>query len=209
MLNVEAWSDKIQFSSLFEDAWLKHRVSVGMMYKLDLTRTTVVGNVFHYFVNTHILEQTLNPESLQQFLEEQLLDQFLKFKPWKFLDNLDLKLQFHRLIIMNSRFVGEIHDHDVELRCSTELLAAPQKSEGKESCVEKCSNSNKETCATHVTNGYCNKDACAKNLSSPPHRSSLFEKTLILVIPASSSYVDAFSIAVSTIVTRMVRHYDQ
>ena len=47
---------------------------------LDLTRTTVMGNLFHENANTHILEQTLNPESLQQFLEEHQLDQLLKFK---------------------------------------------------------------------------------------------------------------------------------
>ena len=61
ILCFETLSDRIQFSE-------------------HLTRTTVMGNLFHYGGNTHILEQTLIPESLQQFLGEQSLDQFWKFK---------------------------------------------------------------------------------------------------------------------------------
>ena len=36
---------------------------------------------------------------LQQFLKEQLLDQSLKFRTWKFLSRMDLKLQFHHPMI--------------------------------------------------------------------------------------------------------------
>ena len=56
------------------------------------------------------------------------------------------------------QFVDEVHDHKDELRPSTELLSALQKSEG----------SINETCAYHVTSRYGNKEVCANNLSSPP-----------------------------------------
>ena len=61
-----------------------------------------MGDLFHYVENTHFLELILNPESLEQFLQEQLLDRFLKFKSWRILDNLDLKLQFHHITMMKS-----------------------------------------------------------------------------------------------------------
>ena len=50
-----------------------------------------------------------------------------------------------------NRFVGEVHDHKIELRPSTELLAALQKSEGREFCVEESNNGNKEIGASHVS----------------------------------------------------------
>ena len=94
-----------------------------------------------------------------------------------------------------SRFVDEIHDHKGELRPSTEMLSALHKSEGRDSCVEESNNSNKETCAQHVTSRFGNKAACANNVSSLPNCSSLFRKTKIptnemkwVVILASSSY---------------------
>ena len=115
-----------------------------------------------------------------------------------------------------NRFVDEVHDHKVQLRPSTEFLSALQKSEGGESCVEESINNNKKTCALHVTSRHGNKEACVNNLSSPPSCSSLFKKTFIptserkwVDIPGSSSYGDALPIAVSKMVTRMVRHYDK
>ena len=115
-----------------------------------------------------------------------------------------------------NRFVDEVHDHKVQLRPSTEFLSTLQKSEGRESFVEESINNNKETCALHVTSRHGNKEACVNNLSSPPSCSSLFKKTFIptserkwVDIPGSSSFGDALPIAVSKMVTRMVRHYDK
>ena len=42
-----------------------------------------------------------NPEPLQQFLKEQLLDQSLMFRSWKFLTNMDPRLQFHHPMTEN------------------------------------------------------------------------------------------------------------
>ena len=80
------------------------------------------------------------------------------------------------------RFVDEIHDHKNELRSSTELLSAFQKSEGKELCVEEEEEEEsiriKETCAHPITSRYGNKEACANNLSNTPS-DSLFKKIII------------------------------
>ena len=50
---------------------------------------------------TLFLESNPNPELLEQFLEEKKLDQSLKFRSWKFLTKMDLKLQFHHLMKEN------------------------------------------------------------------------------------------------------------
>ena len=96
--------------------------------------------------------------------------------------------------------MDEIHDHKNELRSSTELLSAFQKSEGRDPWVEEEeSNSIKETCAHPITSRYGNKDACANNLSNPPS-DSLFKKTIIkTIIPtnANLSHKGTLSIQVS------------
>ena len=71
------------------------------------------------------------------------------------------------------RFVDEIHDHKEELRSSSELLTALQKSEGKEPGIEEGgSNLTKETCAPRG-----NKETCANPLSTPTS-DSFFSKRL-------------------------------
>ena len=45
ILSFEALSDGIQFSKLCEDAWLKHRVSAGMMYKTRLDEDDGYGKL--------------------------------------------------------------------------------------------------------------------------------------------------------------------
>ena len=109
------------------------------------------------------------------------------------------------------RFVDEIHDHKDEIRSSTELLSAFQKSDGREPCVEEEeSNSIKETCAHPFTSRYGNKEACANNLSNLPS-DSLFKKTIILtnermwiVIDANPSHGGALLTQVSKMVTKVI-----
>ena len=59
------------------------------------------------------------------------------------------------------RFVDEIHDDKEELRSSSELLTAFQKSEGNEPCMEEEPNRTEETCAPKG-----NKETCANPLSN-------------------------------------------
>ena len=74
-----------------------------------------------------------------------------------------------------------------ELRCSTELLPAFQKSERREPFVEEEeSNSIKETCALPIRSRFGNKEECANNFSNPPS-DSLFKKT---IIPTREKEVD-------------------
>ena len=113
----------------------------------------------------------------------------------------------------NEAFCGKIHNHKNDLRSSTEFLSAFQKSKGREPCVEKNSNNMKKTCALPVTSRCDNKEACANNLSNPPS-DFLFKKT---ICPANEKNVDcvnpshggAFSIQVSKMTPKMVRHHDQ
>ena len=68
----------------------------------------------------------------------------------------------------------------------------------------------------HVPSQTSNKETCANTLSISPGQASFFTQRTILtterrwkVIIASPSYGGAFSKAVSKMVTRRVRHYDQ
>ena len=104
-----------------------------------------------------------------------------------------------------SRFVDESHMPKAEPRSSAELLTECQKSEGGESCLAQS-----KTCPT------TNKEICADTLSITPSQASSFSQRTIptterkwTVIPANSSHGGALPTAVSKIVTRMVRHYDQ
>ena len=88
---------------------------------------------------------------------------------------------------------------NAELRSSSELLTELQKAEGGESCLGKSKTGIQETGAA---------------LSISHSQASFITQRTILkrkwkVIPANSSYGGALSVAVSKMVTRMVRHYDQ
>ena len=115
-----------------------------------------------------------------------------------------------------SRFVDEIRIPKAELRSSAELLSELQKSEGGEPCLAQSKTSIQETGAAHDKSPTGNKETCADTLSTTPSQASLFTQRTMpatkrkwKVIPANSSYGGALSIAVSNMVTRMVRHYDQ
>ena len=109
-----------------------------------------------------------------------------------------------------SRFVDEVYIP------SADLLTGLQKAEGGESCLGQSKTSIQETGAAHVSSQNSIKETCADTLSISPSQASFFAQRTIpsteekwKVIPASSSYGGALSVAVSKMVTRMVRHYDQ
>ena len=115
-----------------------------------------------------------------------------------------------------SRFVDEVHVPNAELRSSSELLTELQKAEGGESCLGKSKTGMQETGAAHVSSQTGIKESCADTLSISPSQASFITQRTILtterkwkVILANSSYGGALSVAVSKMVTRMVRHYDQ
>ena len=112
-----------------------------------------------------------------------------------------------------SRFVDEVN---AELGSSAELLSELQKAQGKEPCMAQSKTSIQETGAAHVTSQTTIKEICADTLSVFPGQASLFTQRTIptnekkwQAIPVNSSYGRALSIAVSKVVTRMVRPYDQ
>ena len=137
------------------------------------------------------------------------------------------KLQFHHpndgertSYVMISRgkirFVDEIHIPNAELKSSAELLSELHKSGGGEPCLTKSTTSNQETGAVHVTSQTCIKETCADTHSNSPSQASSYTQRTIpttkrkcKAVPANSSYGGALSKAVSKMVTRMVRHYDQ
>ena len=220
-------SDKTHFSKLCEDAWLKHRVSAGMMCKTRLDeddgKRQLVPSSREY------IHSRANPQSrvFAAIPGRTVIGPVLKVQIVKIIGQRGFEIAIpsphnhetttHVMITRGTnRFVDEVHEHKVEFRPSTELLSALQKSEGRESCVEESNNCNMETCAHHFTSRYGNKESCANNLSSLPNHSSMFKKTISptnerkwVVIPANPSYVGALSIQVPKMVTRMVRHYDQ
>ena len=112
-----------------------------------------------------------------------------------------------------SRFKDEVDIPNAELRSSTELLSELQKAEGREPCLAQSKTGIQETGAAHVSSQTCIKETCADTLSISPSQASSFTQRTIptterkwKVIPASSSYGGGLSIAVSKMVTRMVRH---
>ena len=105
---------------------------------------------------------------------------------------------------------------NAELRSSAELLTELQKAEGRESCLGHSKKSIQETGAAHVSSQTSIKETCADTLSVSPSQAAFFTQRTILtterkwkVIPANSSSGEALPPAVSKMVTRMVRHYDQ
>ena len=188
ILSFEALSDKIQFSKLCEDAWLEHRVSAGMKYKIRPDEDDGYGQLVP--LCREYTHSRANPQSrvFAGIPGRTVIGPVVEVQIVKILDQYGLEIAIpsanerqrtsHVMITRGTnRFVEEVHDHKVELRPSTELLSALQKSEGRESCVEESNNCNKEICAPHVASRYGNKEACVNNLSSPPNRSSLFKKS--------------------------------
>ena len=109
-----------------------------------------------------------------------------------------------------SRFVDEVRIPSAKLRSSAELLSELQKAEGGESCLAQSKTGFQETGAAHVASQTSIKETCADTLSVSP---SFFTQRTIptterkwKVILANSSHGGALSIAVSKMVTRMVRH---
>ena len=101
-----------------------------------------------------------------------------------------------------SRFVDEIHVPNAELWSSAELLSELQKAEGREPCLAPSKTSIKET--------------GADTLSVSPSQASFSTKRTILstkrkwtIIPANWSFGGALPTAISKMVARLVRHYDQ
>ena len=73
-----------------------------------------------------------------------------------------------------------------------------------------------ETGAAHVTSQTSIKETCADTLCVFPCLASFYTQRTVpttemkwKVIPANSSYGGALSMAVSNVVTKMVRHHDQ
>ena len=115
-----------------------------------------------------------------------------------------------------SRFVDEVYIPNAELRSSAELLSELQKAGGREPCLAQSKTSIQETCAANVSGHTSIMEPYADTLSISPSQASFFQRRTIptterkwKVIPANSSYGTALPTAVSKMVTRMVRHYDQ
>ena len=166
-------SDKTHFSKLCEDAWLKLRVSAGMMCKTRLDEDD--GKRHLVPLGREYIHSRANPQS-RVFVAipgRTVIGPVLKVQIAKILGQLGLEIAIpsphnhetstHVVITRGTnRFVDEVHEHKVEFRPSTELLSALQKSEGRESCVEESNNCNMETCAHHFTSRYGNKESSCK-----------------------------------------------
>ena len=107
------------------------------------------------------------------------------------------------------------HIPNAELRSSAESLPELQKSEEGKPCLTKSKSSNQKTGAFRVASPTSIKETGADTLVCPSQASFLHKRTSSTtkrkwtVIPANSSYGGALAIAVSKMVTRMVRNYDQ
>ena len=113
-----------------------------------------------------------------------------------------------------SRFVDEVHFPNAELRSSAELLSELQKSGRGEPCLTESKTGNQETGAVCYKFNWHQGNLCGhpQHFSQP----SVFLHTKTIpttkrkwkVIATNSSFEGVLSIAVSKMVTRMVRHYD-
>ena len=181
---------KLASGNCWPENMFRHRVSAGKNTKLDLARTTVLGSWFRCAENTRFVEHTRNTEFLQQFLEEQVLDQSLKIKSWKFLTNVDLKLQFHHPMIMNRHLVLWFPEGRVGSWMKSIFLMLysdpvrnyslkRQRSEGRESCEEQTDTSIQETGLIRVSSKSSNKETSSITLSIPPTQESIYTKRTI------------------------------
>ena len=112
--------------------------------------------------------------------------------------------------------MDEVHFPSAELRSSAELLTELQKAGGGESCLGQSKSSIQEIGAAHVSSQTSIMETSAGTLSILFSQTSFFTQRIIStterkwkVIAANSSYGGALSVAVSKMVTRMVRHCDQ
>ena len=104
-----------------------------------------------------------------------------------------------------NRFVDDVHIPNAVLR-----------SEGRESCEEQADTSIQETRAIHVSSYTSYKETCANTLGIPPTQESFYTKRTIptnerkwKVVHACSPDGGDLAMAVSKMVTSMVRHDDQ
>ena len=169
-------------------------------------------------VNTH------NPEHMQQFLKEQLLDQTLKFTSWKCLTILDLKLQFRlqRTQDGHPMFWFPKDRVDSWTNCISRIsdMMSPVRSEhanAKESelCLATIDRRILLRRLLQVVRAPGNwmrtlsaflPAQCACSQKEPFLRRKGSGKILL---PINSSYGGSLSTAISKMVTRLVRHYDQ
>ena len=215
-------SETIRFTRYCEDASF---VGLHLVWatKPDLTRTTVLGSWFHYAENMRFFS---SKPPIQSLCSNSWRNNYWTSR-WSsdrenFFSKMGLKLQCHHLMIESGHpmvwFLEERVGSSMKFifPMPNYVLSELQKSEGGATCLTKSKTSNQETGAVHVTSPTSIKETCADTLSIFPSQASFYKRKTILtterkwkVIPADSSYGGALSIPISTVVTIMVRHYDQ
>ena len=139
--DFEYLSETIRLTWVCELASFWHRVSAGMSYKTRPDEDDGFGQIIHYAENTRFSSKPTIQSFCSNLKEEQLLGQSLKFRSWKFLTNMDLKMQFHHsndtqrtsydmISRWKSRFVDEVRIPNAELRSRAEVLSELQKAGG-------------------------------------------------------------------------------
>ena len=188
ILSFETLSDRIQFSKLCENAWLKHRVT----REDGWTSTWRGGRIWvtcSVKSGVHTFSSTPQSWVFAAICGWTILGPVVEVKIVKILTNMDLKLQFHRLAIMRIQLTMWIPEGRTDLWMkftTTNLNASPaqhhsqhfRNQKDKEFCVKESKDSNKKNCAHHVTSRHGNSETCANNFGSPTGSGCLFPRIL-------------------------------
>ena len=211
--DFESLSETIRFTKVCEDAIFVHRVSAGLSHKTRLDEDDGFGQIIPSC--REYTRSRVNPRSrvFAATLGGRIIGPVIEVQMEKILDTCELEVAIQHQMIQDghfyvvissgkSRIVDESHIPNTELRSSTELLSDLLKAQGSELCLEKS-----KTCIQEIG---------ADTLSVFPCQACLFTQRTIpmterksKVILAKSSYGGAPPAAVSKMVTRLVRHYDQ
>ena len=133
-----------------EDAWHDHRVSAGMMYKTRLDEDDGSWQLCSILSRIHTFSSKANPQSrfFAAILGRTEIGPVIEFQIVKILDQYGPEIAIpllhknettsHVMITRGTnRFEDEVHDHNVELRPSTELLLCTFRNQKEENLVWK------------------------------------------------------------------------
>ena len=206
VLSFDELTGKIQLTQVCERNLLP--ISWETITKFDQMVTTDVEQLLFCAQNIRFIDIIQKPMLWQLFPKAQSFDQFWKFIFEKILDRYVIEVSIPSIafpvdtsyVVISretARFVNDIHDHKEGIMSSDELL---RRSEFYE-----------EVGGTSII-----KETCASPLSIPPPRASLYTQRTTAtndwkwkVIHAHSSNGGYVAVAVSMMVTKMLRHFDQ
>ena len=182
--DFESLSETIRLTKVCEGASFLHSVSACMSYKARPDEDYDFGQIVRICREYTLSRVNSQSRASAAIPAGTIIGPVIEFRSWKFLTNVDLKLQFHHPMKQNGHpmlwFPEERVCSWMKLRSSAELLTELQKAEGRESCLGHSKKSMQETGAAHVSSQTSIKETCADTLSVSPSQAAFFTQRTIL-----------------------------